>query len=702
MSEQTTQNELFSNNVTILDKFECLSLGATTIGNLLDEKKIICNRPKKSLKSKGKKPDVIIVDNSKKVVVYIEFKTSSELSSQSKIQKAIDQEIEVARELGVKIYVVTDGIKFIWLNTLTGNRIKDEQGNDIVVPIEPKKEESKIVKLIERLNIDLNNENDNLQEVKYSDPTNLAMKIGSLLRNIKFTTPKDSLYTFVELFLFKYLSDIGILKSTENFDYIYKLYDEPDRSEAEVLYRYINEARAKISILFPEADDKTSVINGFVFHAGIDADGNYISNNGDEATFHAIMKLFKEYEKQEGKFIHINKDFKSKLFETFTKQEKTKDNAGKYFTPLKIVKGMVDMLDIKEGDEICDPACGVGKFLLEASLKIDEPFVFKDGHIHKKIKLYGFEKEMDEKGATSGYDLTTILAKANTLIYYSSLFQEQKDVADIKTISRELLNESYYSSKTILGTLEQIGEQIGGKRKQKQYDIIFANPPYYQSELISKTAKNTGFYTEKGQGVEGLFLEWIIKSLKPNGVANIVLPDGIFTNIGNHRLRNFVIEQCFIEAIISLPINTFFNTPKKTYILTIKKKRDLSLTQNYPIFAYYCSSIGETLDVNRFNIDDNDFQVAVNKFNLYRNCKDKNNIEDYLKSIFTDNRLKLLDFNNFKELQSWDIDKCWSDDEKIKIGVKKSDQIMSLDEFESYIKEVIDDINGYCEAIKCL
>lgn len=524
------------------------------------------------------------------------------------------------------------------------------------------------------------------------------MKIGSLLKNIKFTTPKDSLYTFVELFLFKYLSDIGILKSTENFDYIYKLYEESDRSEAEVLYRYINEARAKISILFPEANDGTSVINGFVFHACIDSDGNYISNNGDEATFHEIMKLFKEYEKQEGKFININKDFKSKLFETFTKQEKTKDNAGKYFTPLKIVKGMVDMIDIKEGDEICDPACGVGKFLLEASLKIDEPFIFKDKHIHKKIKLYGFEKEMDEKGATSGYDLTTILAKANTLIYYSSLFQEQKEVSDIKTISRELLNESYYSSKTILGTLEQVSTE----GKQKQYDIIFANPPYYQSELISKTAKNTGFYTEKGQGVEGLFLEWIIKSLKPNGFANIVLPDGIFTNIGNNRLRNFIIEQCFIEAIISLPINTFFNTPKKTYILTIKKKRDLSIIQDYPIYAYYCSSIGETLDINRFDIEDNDFQIAVNKFNLYRNCKDRNNIEEYLKTIFIDDRLKLLNFNDFKGFQAWDIDKCWSDEEKIKMGVKKANQIMSLNEFENYIKEVIDDINSYCEAIKCL
>lgn len=695
MSEQTIQNDLFSNSVTILDKYECLNLGATTIGDLIVGKRIVCNKVKTAVKNKGKKPDVLIVDSSKKVVAYIEFKKPDEFDTDKKIQAAIKQEIDVARELGVKIFVATDGSKFVWINALTGLPILDEQGNKIIATIKPKTEEREIAKLIGRLGIDLSDTNNQLQLIKYSDPTNLAKKIGGLLKNIKFTTPKDSLYTFVELFLFKYLSDINILGTTENFDYIWNLYGEDGRTEAEVLYRYIHEPRERISKLFPEAPDKTSVINGFVFHAEKDADGNYISNNADATTFHEVIKLFKEYENTEGKFIDINRDFKSKLFETFTKQEKTKENAGKYFTPLKIVKGMVDMVDIKEGDEICDPACGVGKFLLEAALKIDEPFTFKNGHVVKKINLYGYEKEMDEKGSTSGYDLTTILAKANTMIYFSSLFKDNNTLTNIKTISQELLNETYYSSKTILGTLERIDG--------KQYDVILANPPYYQSALISKTAKDTGFYTEKGLGVEGLFLEWIIKSLKPNGVANVVLPDGIFTNVGNKRLHDFIITNCYIEGILSLPINTFFNTPKKTYIMTLRKKRDVSKKQNYPVFAYYCTSIGETLDVYRFDSDDNDFQTAVNKYNLFRSCKDKNQIEEYLKPIFKDDlKLKLFSIDSFQPHSAWDIEKRWTDEEKVKMGVKKADVIMNLDEFSEYLTEIVDDINNYGEAIKCL
>lgn len=695
MSEQTIQNDLFSNNVTILDKYECLSLGATTIGDLIAGKRIVCNKVKTAIKNKGKKPDVLIVDGSRKAIAYIECKKPEEFNTDKKIEAAINQEVDVAKELGIKIFVATDGSKFVWINALTRQPILDEDANEIVTAIKPKNEERKIAKLIGRLTIDLSDSNNQLQQIKYSDPTNLAKKIGGLLKTIKFTTPKDSLYTFVELFLFKYLSDINILSSTENFDYILNLYGKDGRSEAEVLYRYIHEPREKISKLFPEAPDKTSLINGFVFHADKDADGNYISNNADATTFHEVIKLFKEYEDTDGKFIDINRDFKSKLFETFTKQEKTKENAGKYFTPLKIVKGMVDMVDIKEGDEICDPACGVGKFLLEAALKIDEPFTFKNGHVVKKIKLYGYEKEMDEKGSTSGYDLTTILAKANTMIYFSSLFKDNNTLSNIKTISRELLNETYFSSKTILGTLEKIDG--------KQYDVILANPPYCQSALISKSAKDTGFYTEKGLGVEGLFLEWIIKSIKPNGIANIVLPDGIFTNVGNKRLHEFITTNCYIEAIISLPINTFFNTPKKTYIMTLRKKRDVAQIQDYPIFAYYCASIGETLDVYRFDTDDNDFQTAVNKYNLFRSCKDKNKIDDYLKPIFEDDlKLKLFTINSFAEHTAWDIEKRWTDEEKVKMGVKKADVIMNLDEFSEYLTGIVADINNYGEAIKCL
>lgn len=691
MSEQTLQNELYSKPVTILDKYTCWSLGATTVKDLVDSGKIIGVSASVNV---GKKPDVLIVDKDKRVVVFIEFKKPSEFNTDKKIKAAIEQELDVAIKVGAKIYVVTDGTKFIWINPKTKKRLIDENGNEIFKEIKPKVEEKKLGDFISRVALDITDTNNQLVQISDMDPSDLAEKIAGILQNINFTTPKDSLYTFVELFLFKYLSDIGLLVGRDSFDTIYKMY-ESNASEEEVLYCYLTDPREKIKLLFPEASDKTSIINGTIFHASKTPTG-YICNGTDAITFHEVIKLFAEYERKNGKFLHISRDFKSKLFETFTKKERNKQNAGKYFTPLKIVQGMVDMVDIMQGMIICDPACGVGKFLLEASLKLENPFEYKNQHIIKNIVLHGYEKELDEKGATTGYDLTTILAKANMLIYFSNLFKENNNVHDIQVISNELLNDTFFSSKTVCGTLDKINEE--------KYDLILANPPYYSSKIICDAARKTNLYSKNGAGVEGLFVEWIIKSLKKGGIANIILPDGIFNNIRNGDLKEYIKQQCYIETIISLPINTFINTPKKTYILTLKKKVNTEEVQSYPIFCYICKSIGETLDVNRFDVpEDNDFRDAVNRYNIYRKLTDKTKIEEPFKSWFdNDKKLKFINIDEFIPDKSWIIEKHWTQEEKIAIGLVKESNTVSVEELQEFISEITEQMNEYKEVLECL
>ena len=94
MSEQTIQNDLYSNPVSILDKYTCYSLGATTVRDLVAQK-VLEGVP--LTVNLGKKPDVLIVDKDKHVVVFLEFKVPSELDSAKKIEKAVKQEIHVAK-----------------------------------------------------------------------------------------------------------------------------------------------------------------------------------------------------------------------------------------------------------------------------------------------------------------------------------------------------------------------------------------------------------------------------------------------------------------------------------------------------------------------------------------------------------------------------------------------------------------------------
>lgn len=123
------------------------------------------------------------------------------------------------------------------------------------------------------------------------------------------------------------------------------------------------------------------------------------------------------------------------------------------------------------------------------------------------------------------------------------------------------------------------------------------NAPVIKKRISYKTSKSvkiygteTKAYTSGGRGIEALFTEWIVKSIKKGGIANIILPDGIFTNIGNNKLKQLIIENCYIDSIISLPVGTFFNTPKKTFILTIHKRteEEMNKIQLYPVYTYLC------------------------------------------------------------------------------------------------------------------
>lgn len=292
MSEQTMQEELYSNPVTILDKYTCLSLGATTVNDLIITGKLTGIRVKKNI---GKKPDVLIVDKSKQIIVFIEFKKPEEFNTEVKKKKAIKQELDVAKEVKAKIYVVTDGTTFIWINPLTGRRIVDENGEEVRVEIKPKSEQKKLADFIERVMFSLSDVNDQVLKIEEVDPTDLARKIATILKRMTFATSKMSLYTFVEVFLFKYLSDIEVLRDQNSFDYIYKLYkeDNPDVTKADILGKYLEGPRHQMELLFPAGKDHTSIVNGKIFHATKDVKtGHYIEEDSHALCFEQIILEF--------------------------------------------------------------------------------------------------------------------------------------------------------------------------------------------------------------------------------------------------------------------------------------------------------------------------------------------------------------------------------------------------------------------------
>ena len=207
-------------------------------------------------------------------------------------------------------------------------------------------------------------------------------------------------------------------------------------------------------------------------------------------------------------------------------------------------------------------------------------------------------------------------------------------------------------------------------------------------------------------------MEWIVKSLAEDGTALIVIPDGILSNLANKKLREYILDRCTIEGIISLPINTFFGTPKKTYILAIKKKYtdDLGNTQKQvaPVFTYICNSIGETLDVYRFDTEENHLEEAVNQYNLFKSTPDRSKFKaisyDEEGKPYIDKKCKLIDIQKFYDAvdTSWIIDNFWSDEEKIELGFKKEVNIMTIPELQIFIDNIIEAMEEYRGDLECL
>ena len=673
MSEELIQRNLVEAPEKMGD-WNFYNIGATTL-KALKNAKIIPNRDYAEFESK--RPDALIVKKPL-VIAAIEYKTPQELRTKTQIVKAIAQELGTARALQARVYIVTDGKRSFWVNPSTGNEILQEDGSKIVLNFD--KDSVECISLINKIRRSINATNDQIKAAAMVDPLPLAERVWQDLWSVSGATAENCLYTFVEIFIFKYLSDLGVLKG------MYSFYDLLGRysgnNENEVLEYYASTVRVKIKDLFPwNPNDKTTIINGTIF---VSKDDKAVEGYG--TVFHRILKRFNDF----GTLENIDYDFKSKLFETFLKESISKKNWGQYFTPLKVVRAVVNMIDLLPGMEVCDPACGVGKFLLEPIMhNLSRFYLVENGKLIPQIALHGFDKGFDKEEQK-----TIILAKANMLIYLSGMIREYPDMT--KEFAK-LFNDTFLlQTNSILGTL--------ARPENEKYDLILTNPPYVMSgssnlkEEIGKQSDLKKHYAINAMGIEGLFMEWIVRALKPGGKAFVVVPDGIMNRSNDKKLRDYILEQCVIDAVISLPLNTFFTTNKKTYILVFTKKTPVKVDgistlvrQNTPVFTYLCSEIGETRDVNRFDIDQNDLAAATDLFNMFKGAKTKFRTDDL--------RCKIVEIDDFYGESHWCVERWWSHEEKRKLGIEESVTSISLNDFRVILNDTINALSEFDEPL---
>ena len=405
------------------------------------------------------------------------------------------------------------------MNTLTGNTIRDVRQGDfspfsayrILTGEVPHEELIELEDLLDRIDHSLSNDNDAITLPILLDPSQLAKTIWQKIWINTGKEPEKCLYNVVELFVFKFLSDLGVLRDHNTFDSVYAIHKTPSPSAAQdALDYYATQCRRNIHNLFPLGQDGTTIINGTIF---VNEAGD--ANLSQARLFGEILDDLKEYADQQGSFRYIQREFKTRLYESFLRQGAGMRLLGQYFTPRNVVKAVVEMSpanQLSKGSRICDPFCGVGGFVLETIINtphIYQQFEPKNGQVEPAKTLVGYDKGTDEKED----ERTIILAKANMLIYFSELLLRYNTPEHLRAFAEGAFNRVFHLLRTNLGTFAEVTDD--------PYDLILTNPPYvtrgYTSLRRAITEEGLGeFYTAGGRGTEALALEWVVRNLNPN------------------------------------------------------------------------------------------------------------------------------------------------------------------------------------------
>jgi type I restriction enzyme M protein len=623
-------------------EYEGFLLGASTLGQLADAG-IIAKRGYGA--QKNMKPDGLVVDRrapaTPQVKLVIEHKDAGELGTEERRAKVFEKAAkQYCKPLGCRLMAITDGKDAWWavadISNASWKFITREDGYlyEAEVDMADASGCEMLARRLRQIEGQVDYSTGILNPPVVVDPSQLADKVWQSVWLASGARPEECLATFVEVLIFKFLSDLGVLK--ENSSGVAVDFDTVrSKGDDTVLRYYANNVRPAIKKLFPESiTDHTSVINGTVF----DPD-----NNDHGRLFSAVLSDFHEF----GSLKHIDPAFKSRVFERFLRNSIPQKNLGQYFTPRNVVKAMVEMSGIEHlapGAVVADPACGVGGFVLE-------PLV------HKRSADFRGGAPLDYRG----YDRdpkTVILAKANMLIHLSDMIED--DPVGAVTTLAQVLNGTFHAvSSHLTGTLAIAPEA--------EFDLVMTNPPYVvsgttqQKEMLAADNKLKDYYGTPSMGVEGLFLQLIVNGLKPSARALVIVPDGLLFRHGDSKLREQILSLCSLEAVVSLPKNTFYTTPKKTYILVVRRRTGAGEPpQTTPVFTYLVGSVGETLDAKRFVVPDNDLPGMASQFKLFQGNP------DLFDSI--DPRCKVQPIERFDPQADWLVDRWWDDDELLELG----------------------------------
>lgn len=213
--------------------------------------------------------------------------------------------------------------------------------------------------------------------------------------------------------------------------------------------------------------------------------------------------------------------------------------AGEFYTPRQVSKLLAHLADPKPGDRICDPSCGSGGLLIEAAAVVESAGT-------RDFALFGQEVNGS----------TWALARMN-------MFLHSKDGARIEwgdTLNSPALVE---------------------QDRLMHFDVVVANPPFSLDKWGAEHASSDRFNRfrrgtpPKSKG-DYAFISHMIETAAPQkGRIAVVVPHGVlFRGGAEGRIRQSLVEENLLDAVIGLPANLFPTTSIPVAILRFDRARE--------------------------------------------------------------------------------------------------------------------------------
>lgn len=267
--------------------------------------------------------------------------------------------------------------------------------------------------------------------------------------------------------------------------------------------------------------------------------------NKDKFPNETLQRLINHFSQHNFGDNYINSDLLGDAYEYLIEQfaADAGKKGGEFYTPREVERVIIQILKPHEKDHIYDMAVGSGGFLLEAYHHLKNEAGEKKA---RSLYLYGQEINIG----------TYAIAKIN-------MFLHGLDAADIQR-GDTLADPKFLN---LDGSL-------------KTFDICVANPPYSISEWEyeifkhDKYSRVAGYEMPPAKKADYAFVLHMVRSMNENGRAGIVLPHGVlFRGGAEGRIREQLIKNDLIEAIIALPAKLFYGTGIPAAIVIFNKNK---------------------------------------------------------------------------------------------------------------------------------